>query len=327
LTILAGFLLFLSIACGKGQERLSIPQSRREPVELSASVDKAVGNPGDIITLTLSADYQPDVSLELPEVADKFKDFRIVNSGVSQPTKKGDRLVAERWYKLQADLSGSYVIEPIEIGYRLAGGEQKTAKTPKIFLEVESLLAKQGEAKDIRDIKPPMPTPPSYRLFVMILAILAGIIALLVLGRMIIERLKNRSETGKLIPKPAHEEAFEALERLLKKRLIEKGHAREFCFEISEIFRRYIQGRFGIPAIDLTTEEILPRVESDGIIADTMKPVAREFLTDTDMVKFAKYQPSRNEIEKIVENTRIFIETTKMVLIAQSVSDPHGGTR
>ncbi|UCD58962.1 MAG: hypothetical protein JSV16_07605, partial [Candidatus Hydrogenedentota bacterium] len=112
--------------------------------------------------------------------------------------------------------------------------------------------------------------------------------------------------------RPAHEEALESLERLLGKRLIERGREREFCFEISEIFRRYMQARFGIPALDLTTDEILPRVEKNGIVEENLRLVVREFLTGTDLVKFAKYRPTQEEIEEIIDHTRLFIDKTKI---------------
>lgn len=316
-------------ACGTDKETEVFFQSERAPVELSAQVDRAVVNPGDIITFTLTADYQQDVSLELPEVADKFSDFRIVNSGISAPARRGERLVAERWYKLQADIAGSYVVEPIEITCRLPGGPQQTVQTPKIFLEVESLLAKQDEANDIRDIKPPVSVSPSYRVLLVILGILAATVLILLLIRKLVEKRAIKAETERLSATHAHEEALEAIDKLLREGLIEKGRAREFCFRISEIFRRYMQARFGIPAIDLTTDEILPRVEDNGIVGDNLKPVVRDFLLSTDLVKFAKYQPTRDEIRKIIENTRIFVETTKMTEDTgiESVSASGGGKR
>ena len=251
--------------------------------------------------------------MELPEIADAVSDFRIVNSGVSQPVRRGERLSVERWYKLQADISGSYAIEPVEVAYRLPNGEQRVAKTPKIFVEVESLLEKEFEAKDIRDIKPPVPVSPAYRVFLLLSGLLAGAIALLLIGRKLFERLKRRREAKLTASRPAHEEALEALEELMRKNLLEKGLAREFCFAISEIFRRYMQARFRIPAIDLTTEEILPRVEGDGIVEEGLKPLVREFLINTDLVKFAQHRPTRDELEKIVEHTRAFIERTRPV--------------
>jgi hypothetical protein len=300
-------LLALSVCCGRTAPAAT-PDSELAPVELSAHIDRATANPGDLITLTITADYQPDVTLEIPEIGDTLSDFRIADSGVSQPVQRGNRLVAERWYKLQADTPGSYIIEPVEAPYHLPDGAQETLKTPRLFIEIESLLAKSGEAEDIRDIKPPLAAPAPYRAILLIAALLAGSAVAVLLARKIVSRLKRKALVKATARRPAHEEALEALERLLQQGLIEKGCLREFCFGISELFRRYMQARFDFPALDLTTEEILPRIEGNGLVDGSLRPIARDLLVNTDLVKFAKHRPTRDEVQAIIENTRTFVE-------------------
>ncbi|GAB4346242.1 MAG: hypothetical protein Kow0099_27290 [Candidatus Abyssubacteria bacterium] len=302
----------LAVACA-ADNTAGLPEPERQPAEIRAHIDKGVVTPGDIITFTLTADYRNDVSLELPEIADILSDFRIVNSGVSGPIPQNDRLVAERWYKLQADMAGSYVIESIEVTYTQPDGSKHSIQTPRLFLEVKSLLAKEGQAADIRDIKPPLSVGPSYRAAAVTLAVIALALAVLLGLRRLLGRFKKQIREHRIAARPAHEEALEALERLLAKRLIERGRAREFCFELSEIFRRYLQARFGIPAVDLTTEEILPIIEKNGIVEDDLKTIVREFLTETDLVKFAKHRASQEQLRRHLEQTRVFIDRTTPV--------------
>jgi hypothetical protein len=311
LLLICGLLLVFA-ACSAGKESSSFSKAKEVPVKLSATVDKAVASPGDIITLTIKAVHRSDILLELPEIADKLSDFRIVNSSFSQPVRDDDYMIVERLYKLQADISGSYIIEPIRVAYSLPGGEEITTKTPKIFIEIESMLAKEGEVKDIRDIKPPLALPFPYRMIFLILAVIGGVILAILVIHKLIDRRRSRKRAQEVRLRPAHEEALEALDMLLNKRLVEKGRMKKFCFEISLIFRRYLQARFGFPAIDLTAEEIIPRVEDDGIIEEDLRQLVREFLADTDMVKFAKYQPTPNEMEKVLRHTRTFIDRTKL---------------
>ena len=232
--------------------------------------------------------------------------------------------MAERWYKLQADTAGSYIIDPIEATYTTPDGTQEALTTPKIFLEIVSLLEEEGAVNDIRDIKPPVDIYNLYRTVLVILAVLLAAILVILIGGRFFARWRRRVIERKLAPRPPHEEALEALQQLLEKRLIEKGLPKDFCFEISEILRRYIQARFDFPAIDLTTEEILPRVEDNGIVKDTLKPLVREFLTRTDLVKFAKHLPTRDELDKIIENTRTFINETALVPTTETESTEGG---
>ena len=307
-----GVMMFVLVSCGGGGESIVVSDSGNPAIELSATVDRAVAEPGDIITFAIRAEYQPGVALELPEVADRLSDFRIVDASFSQPVPQANRLITERSYKLQADISGSYVIEPIEVTYDLPDGKREAVKTPKIFIEIESMLAKDGNVEDIRDIKPPLVISYLYRMIFSILGVLCACILAVLLIRKLVEWRTHGAEAHKMALKPAHEEALEALEMLLNKRLVEKGRMRKFCFEISMIFRRYMQARFGIPALDLTTEEIIPRVEENGILEDDIRQIVREFLVDTDMVKFAKYMPSMEEMETILRYARTFIERTRV---------------
>jgi len=313
LSVIALGILLCTLAACSGDGEPAVPSSGGlSPLKLSALVDRVVADPGDIITFTLRAEYRPDISLELPDIADRLSEFRIATSSFSQPAHKADYLVVERSYKIQADISGSYVIEPIEVTYSIPGGEQQVAKTPKIFIEIESMLAKEGEAEDIRDIKPPLTISYLYRLVYIALAILCGCVLLFLLIRLFVAWRRRRAEPQKARPRPAHEEALEALDMLLNKRLVEKGRMRKFCFELSMIFRRYLQERFSIPAIDLTTEEIIPRVEENGIFEEDLRSLVKEFLIETDVVKFARYKPTMEEIEKVLRYTRTFIERTRV---------------
>jgi hypothetical protein len=307
---LALLAMITAAACSGGPDAPESIVADRPPATLKAGIDKAVANPGDIITFTLQAEYASDVTLELPDIADKFSEFRIVDSGETAPDTGADIHIAQQWYKLQADTAGSYVIDPLEVAYTLPDGAGDTLRTPKIFLEITTLLSEEAGLNDIRDVKPPVEILHPYRLALIIAAVALIAILAVLIGRRVFARWRRRAAERKLAARPPHEEALKALERLLGKELVEKGQSKRFCFEISEIFRRYIHGRFDIPAVDLTTEEILPRFDEDGVLAESHKPIARGFLTSTDLVKFAKYLPSRDEIDKIVRDTRAFINET-----------------
>jgi hypothetical protein len=95
-------------------------------------------------------------------------------------------------------------------------------------------------------------------------------------------------------PIPAHEIALAALDRLAAQRAVGDAAVRRFYFALSEIVRAYIEGRFGLNATDLTTEEILRR--SIALPLRRRPPGLRAFLHDTDRVKFAAHRPQRGEI-------------------------------
>jgi hypothetical protein len=110
---------------------------------------------------------------------------------------------------------------------------------------------------------------------------------------------------------PPHEIAYRALEALLARGLIEKRLYREFTAEVSDILRRYIEGRFGLRAPERTTEEFLAEA-GDGLpVEEERKMILAEFLTHCDLVKFATLEPGEEDVKRTFAVARDFIDATK----------------
>lgn len=288
----------------------------RAPVEATAAVDRAVATTGDLITYRVTVDYESDLEVEIPEAGAEIAGFRIVDLGREEPREKKGRVIDERWYQLRADLVGSYVLPPVEVGYRqaVAEGEEpadwKTLSTSEIFVEVESVLPLDGEADDIRDLKPlrkirrPMPW----------LWIVLGVVGTAILAGLIGLYLRRRARLRARVPLiPPHQLAFEALEALRRTDFNDPVAVRRFYFEISETLRAYVEGRFGLNATDLTTEEIVTSLPTLTELQADQNLVLRSFLMETDQVKFAHYEPSEGEIEGTYERALSFVEATQPV--------------
>ncbi len=99
---------------------------------------------------------------------------------------------------------------------------------------------------------------------------------------------------------------------MLKKDLLSDGLIKEFYSDISEIIRRYIEGRYFIPALEETSREILIELNGQDISEEMLLKV-KESLELSDLVKFAKYMPSDEENQNVVSWTREFVEGTMVV--------------
>ncbi|MCX5859578.1 MAG: hypothetical protein NT056_06730 [Proteobacteria bacterium] len=293
-------------ACGKGGEKSkTVSAPLREPVEISSNVDKAVSTTGDIINYTITLSRDPGIPAGIPEVGPRIMGFRIVDMGYNPEKRVEGRMVSNRWYKLRADLVGSYILPDMEIDYQTAEGQKKSKASP-VYVEVASVLGKEGEAKDIREIKPIIPYPGRPLWFWA--AIIGGPILFLALAWVIWQRRKRKEKT---VPeRPAWELAQEELLRLKELKLIESGEVKSFFFHLSEIFRRYLERRFGFPALEATQEEIRGYMSNLEWIDNGLKTSAEEFLTGSDMVKYAKHIPPVEEIESRLGQVEAFIEKT-----------------
>ena len=109
-------------------------------------------------------------------------------------------------------------------------------------------------------------------------------------------------------PKSPTDRALIALDQLVARRLIEKNQIRQFYFEFSEIFRRFLEEEWKIPAIEATEREL--KVQLATLPFSKEKESQLNFIIQvSEMAKFAKYFPSKNEILDSVKHLRMILQT------------------
>ncbi len=283
----------------------------RPPVEAGASVDRAVATTGDVLSFRVTADHDPAYDVEIPEAGARIQGFRIVDVTRGEPAERDGRIHRELVYRLRADLVGSYVLPSITVRYRPRDAPEDevagAVETSEIFVEVESVLPADGSAEDIRDLKPLRPIDRGRGWW--IAAIALGVLALAALGVWAWRR--RRARPAELPAVPPHEAAFRALDALRGTEFTDPAAVRRFYFQISEVVRAYVEGRFGLNATDLTTEEILTRLPAVGELAEADRAALAGFLEHTDRVKFAEHVPSEEQIRQTYDGALGFVEATQ----------------
>ena len=196
------------------------------------------------------------------------------------------------------------------VKYKEEGGtDWREAKTDKVEINVESVLAKYPDARDIRDIKAPLGIPSIYAIFVFfLLAILA--ILLITAGVLYIRKRQVREKSFVRVKTP-YEIAYERLRELAEAHLPEKGKIKEYYIELSGIIRYYLEARFNLRAPEMTTEEFLVKLRTEDELIPEHKNLLREFLSHSDLVKFARYGPSVREIDLSFKSAKRLIDQTK----------------
>ena len=297
--------LFAAVLLFGCAEQEVASESPRPPLEARVAVDKAVATTGDVITYSVEIETAPGLEAEMPEPGADIAGFRIIDLGRDPERSRGERTISRRWYRLRADLVGSYILPPIEVTATSEDGTMQSIETSEIFVEVQSVLPADGAAQDIRDVKPLRDPPPSpIWPWVLMAAAVLVLVGLWLWWR----RRRRRAEIERRVP--PHELAYQELDRLRRTDFEDLAQLREYYFQISEVLRRYVEGRWGLNATDLTTEEILPRlVDLQGLDADQEQGF-EQFLHATDRVKYAAQVPQEREIEETYELALGFVEST-----------------
>ena len=332
LAALGALLLLTSLGCSPPEKATSESDAPPPPVEARASVDPAVATTGDVITYAVTVEHDPAIEVTMPDLGAQVAGFRIINLGQDEPRKVGQRVVERQWYELRADLVGSYVLPPVTVSYRTIREDDKTgdeardktgdetsdkpgdeAESPstitisEIFVEVKSVLPAEGEAADIRDIKPlqPMQRDLPWR---WILAASAVALALFVTAGIWWWRRRRPAKAKPALP--AHLLAFQQLDALRHTDFTDPVAVRRFHFDLSEVVRGYVEGRFGLNATDLTRQEIIPLLADLPGLDPAAAAQLQEFLLATDRVKFAAFEPTSEQIEATYEQALSFVEAT-----------------
>ncbi len=313
LLILVSFVYTL-VASGDTVFASETKDTNQASITATAQADKHEIVIGDKIHFRIQIKYTGDVTVQFPEIDQQIGVFTIKTAGVVEEPKreKGGYVTVRRNYVLSSYEIGRQTIPSVKVKYTGKQGEGEVA-TDEITVDVKGVL-KEGEISgDIKDILPPVDVPTSFRR--LFLWVSAGLAALLVPG--IIYWLIGKYKTGRkrqgreFVKRTPHEVAYELLERLLAEELITKGLIKEYYYRIADIVRHYIEDRFGLLAPERTTEEFFAEMTHTNKLDDDHKLLIREFLERCDMVKYAKYGPSKTEIQETYAAAKRLIDETR----------------
>jgi hypothetical protein len=283
--------------------------ARAEDIRATATVDAAKVLIGDHVSLRIEVRHPESFTATAPSnLAELVKPFEVVSAGSMETTRTEAGTVSTTTVVLTAFEAGRHPVPALPIEVR-KDGQSHTVQTAAVEIEVQNVDV--DTEQDIKDVKPPLEVPLSWKEAAPYILGALGTILLASLARYI---WKKRRKGEKILPsappRPAHELALEALRELEAKRLWQCGQVKEYHSELTDIVRTYIERKYQTPAMEMTTEEILaPAVSSRW--NDSLRRDLGEMLTLADFVKFAKMQPAPTDNERSLRLAYSFVETTR----------------
>lgn len=294
-----GICLLLLAGCGKPVEPLP-PEGFVAQATLSTNTILV----GDPITLTLTARHPAGSTVHFPNIGNG-KEVAVRGRASSNRELSKSILESEEIYQLTSFRVGDWQITTNPVVCTFSGGTQKMQALPELVLHVQSSLNATNATKlsDIKDIvKPPLRL--SLKLWVPLLialiALIAGIATLLLLR-------KPRSAEQAEPPQPPHIIARQALTALRGKQWVPEP----FFTELSLILRTYLENRFNLNAPESTTEELTRSMASDTRLELKEQQTLRNFLTQADLVKFARADAEQEVMQNAFGTVESFVEQTK----------------
>lgn len=310
---IAALLLVLAAGCA-GEE--PVWDEQRPDLVVRATVDRSLVEPGDVITYTVELDWAPGVTPAIPEFGRAIEGLRIEDQTRVGPEEVDGRSTEVFRYELVADKPGSYELPGVEVPYTTDQGDRGTAGTGTILVEAKDLLGPADDPdappiqldeqlRDIEGVQPIADPNPALWLVIggVLFLVVVGGWAFVVYGRWAAPPLPAP-------PPPPHEIALLQLRALREQGLLAAGEYQPFAYRLSEIFRTYLGARFGFPAVESTTTEILQgmpeplqRLRREGDI--------RRVLDATDYVKYAGRAMDPAELDRLADVCADLVQATR----------------
>ena len=109
---------------------------------------------------------------------------------------------------------------------------------------------------------------------------------------------------------PPYEEAMQALSNLKSRNLWQNGQEKEYYTTLTDILRVYIDRRFGINAVEMTSTQIMDKIRQNED-AHIAKEQLNNVLEIADFVKFANMHTLADDNEIAFQRAVNFVEQTK----------------
>ena len=238
---------------------------------------------------------------------DKMNSLEIIGTFYDTFIKQQDTWTWRGTYVVTAWDSGKFVVPTFQISL-----DKKVVSFNKVEIDFSfPKVSKDGKIKDINEIYTDIPSEfqtwikKNYAWIIWTLIV----IAIVILGWYIYKKRKNRLPKQSLKYQTHAEKAKEEIEKLVQQKYwIEHGE-KEYYFQLSLILKSYLGTNYQLSLSEKTSYEIqllLNQIRVDKNVLDTIQWV----LQQSDMVKFAKSEPSELDMINIGMRSKTIIDNT-----------------
>ena len=280
-------------------------------VSVEASIDSLELMIGEQAHISLQVSLDADKRLILPAYPDTLirgVEVLDVAKPDTQYLNDNKRMLVKEVYTITSFDSALYYLPPMEVKV-----EDEVYKSNPLALKVFSMPVDTLHPdqffgpKDV--MKPPFVWADWYGVIACAILWIPALFLLLYL----IKRIRDNQpiiRKVKVEPQlPPHQLAMQEIERIKNEKVWQHGLSKEYYTQLTDTLRSYIEKRFGFKALEMTTDEIIDKLERVND-TDALREL-KDLLKTADLVKFAKFIPMMNENDANLLNAVKFINDTK----------------
>jgi LPXTG-motif cell wall-anchored protein len=254
----------------------------QQKTEVKATVDRSQILIGEPIHLTLEVDVPEHEPIRFFQV-DSLPHFEFLNRPEIDTANTGTGTRLRQVISLTSFDSGHWVIPALPLGDQLS--------TDSIPVDVG--FAPFDPAQPYHDIKDIIEvTPVEKKEAFQWWYLVAGAAALIIILFLVFRKKKKQPVQVVVPPPDPYKKALSLLEQLQKNR----PEPKQYYSELVDIFRVYVLAKTGIHSLQNTTDDLVRQLKGLAIPKDGFEQLAQS-LRLSDLVKFAKFDPSSNDDE------------------------------
>ena len=292
-----------------------------EEIKVKAELDSSVILIGDQVKLHLQIEYPSNLNILFPVLNDSIGESveMVERMPLDSIDLGNNRKSMFQDYIVTSFDTGHHVIPPFyfRFAYNDITDSVKSNPVTLHVFTIPKLDSLMSVMKGPIDIKPPYEAPVTFKeVAPWIMGILLGL-GILFLIWYAIKRKREHKPLFSLPQKPkepAHVIALRRLDEIKEEKIWQQGRTKEYYSEVTDTLREYIDNRFEINALELTSDEIISAFKYRNSLMDetTFKNLVR-ILKNADLVKFAKFEPLPDDNNLALVDAYFFVNQTKVV--------------
>ena len=288
-------------------------------VNVVASIDSIEMFIGEQVHVTVTATMKEGAKAEFPV----FKPTQQIIPGVEvlksteQGVKGKDNGMVDRSvvYTLTSFDDTLYYLPPFVVKVDGKAYESKSLALKVLGVEVDTIhTEKFFGPKDVQE------NPFLWSDWSLLFWLSVLMLVLIAVGYYLYLRLRDNKPiiahikiVKRLLP---HQKAMKEIEQIKADKMQNSENPKEYYTRLTDTLRKYIEDRYGFSAMEMTSSEIIERLEramaDDAQAAESMKQELRQLFMTADLVKFAKYSTMINENDANLVSAIDFINQTKL---------------
>jgi hypothetical protein len=292
---------------------------RSQNVSVHAALDSSKIRIGEQVMLDLYLTYdgnQKGFSIDWPSIGDtitgKVEVISVSPIDTTIPNQNNPSIIQHHQRIIISAYDSGYFAIP---GFKFVinSTPANTLFTQPLLLEVHTVPTDTSITK-IKDIKTIFSEPFSWKWFVNYVYWALGLLLFTALIVFITRYYLLKKRQKIVVPEkpkvPAHIAALESLEKIRNEQVWKEGRVKEYYSSITDTIRLYIEERFGVFALESTTDEIMAAFRTQ-VVDPESKNKLQQLLQLADLVKFAKMAPIEMEHQFTLQNAFDFVNGTK----------------